>query len=66
MRVLMALFSLVAVCACATPTTFTRTVEVRKDGDGNVVETIVTETMNQANRSTGKMKMEYLGRKQKN
>ncbi len=58
MRVWIAVVSLLAFCACSTPTSFTRTVEVRKDGDGNVVETVVTETVTQPNRSAGKIKLE--------
>jgi hypothetical protein len=65
MRSLMAVFSLVAFCACSTPTIFTRTIEVRKDADGNVVETVVTETVSQPNRSAAKINMEYIGKKKK-
>ncbi len=63
MRILLASVCLAALCACSTPTVYTKSIEVRKDGSGRVLETTVTETMQQPSRKARGVEFEYLGKR---
>ena len=65
MRLLLASVSLAALCACSTPTIYTKTVEVRRDADGRVLETTVTETMQQPSRSAKDIDMDNMDKRGK-
>jgi hypothetical protein len=62
-RILLASVGLATLCACSTPTVYTKTIEVRKDANGSVVETTITESMQQPSRAAKEIKMEHLGKR---
>lgn len=48
------------LAACTTPTIYTKSIEITKDGDGNVMQTVETESISQPSRKANPIKLPHL------
>ena len=57
---LLCLLAIALICGGCVSTTYYKTVEVRKDPSGNIIETKITESIMQPNQSGHPVTFEYL------
>jgi hypothetical protein len=60
MKILLSLATVILLSGCVVPTTYTKTVTVRRDADGKIVETIETEGVVQQGQDGYPVKFQHL------